>query len=992
MRLLNNLETFLGWLSSYGVGSDIASYCHLETAYSDDTLVTTDASLLTLIDLEGALQIVGDDEFAHIRSTFARALSSYLAQGGHSLQFVFERDPEMMSRKLDEALEGAILTSRRLGLDCDDIFSERKRTLMQECAHESNLIALYTHPSTLSKDEMKRELGKRRELLKKSGLPAAAYGQRVLLAMRSMVHRHQSLKESFMYDLKSKMGLVAKVLNAHDAARAVRAALDAEFTANDWRPRLPGDPMPIRGGHRQDDMSDLLWPKLSFQVAPRKVLCESDTLKVGRRFMKVMMMELGPQEPLRFMELFRKINSEIPWRVSFTILPNGFNYVKVKQLMVSFLAIASDVNKDIKRSLTDLEGIAKGGDPAVALKVCAMIWAYEEDELERRFSTLARAIQGWGVCDTTDDVGDPLAGLSGCLPGFSDTNIANSLPAPLSDVVTLLPLDRPASIWGNGSMLFHSDSKLYPYQPGSGKQDAWNDIIFAPMGSGKSGHLNVLNFATCTAPGLNKLPYITNIDVGPSSLGVVSLLKSSLPDVRKHEVGYFKLSMSADYAINPFDTQLGCRYPTAMEREFLICLFIMLATPIGETKPYAGACDLAGMVVDEIYKQFSDAGTTRKKYEDGLNIQLDDVLSKTGFAVDAATSWWEVTDAFMRAGMVHEAHLAQRYAMPTLSDVPRVLNSSIIRDTFARSEGSTVRVSSGESLLDAMTRVISTSLKDYSVISSTTRFDISACRVVSLDLDDVARGGGEAGKKQAAIMFMLARQLAAKNYYCFRKDEPLPHWVPELYHAYHADRSQTMLEQVKAIRYDEFHRTGGMEAIRNLVLLDMREGRKWNVHVSLASQFLTDFPDDILKAAYSIYILKGGSEQLISEIRDIFKLSHSAVERLRIDVTGPGPRGANLLAIFNTKIGNVMQVITSSPGAIERWAYSTTAEDVTLRDLLYKRVGQKKARAMLADRFPGGSAKDEIERRKFALGKGEAVDVIARLVDELVASDAKQAV
>ena len=60
-----------------------------------------------------------------------------------------------------------------------------------------------------------------------------------------------------------------------------------------------------------------------------------------------------------------------------------------------------------------------------------------------------------------------------------------------------------------------------------------------------------------------RLPRIAIIDIGPSSSGLISLLKEALPASKRHLVAYHRLRMTPEYSINPFDTQLGCRYPTA---------------------------------------------------------------------------------------------------------------------------------------------------------------------------------------------------------------------------------------------------------------------------------------------------------------------------------------------------------------------------------------------------------------------------------------------
>ena len=64
--------------------------------------------------------------------------------------------------------------------------------------------------------------------------------------------------------------------------------------------------------------------------------------------------------------------------------------------------------------------------------------------------------------------------------------------------------------------------------------------------------------------------------------------------------------MQEEYSINPFDTQLGARFPTPIERSFLVNFIALLVTPLGSERTYDGMTDMVGMVIDEMYKNFSD--------------------------------------------------------------------------------------------------------------------------------------------------------------------------------------------------------------------------------------------------------------------------------------------------------------------------------------------------------------------------------------------------
>ena len=71
---------------------------------------------------------------------------------------------------------------------------------------------------------------------------------------------------------------------------------------------------------------------------------------------------------------------------------------------------------------------------------------------------------------------------------------------------------------------------------------------------------------------------------------------------------------------------------------------------------------------------------------------------------------------------------------------------------------------------------------------------------------------------------------------------------------------------------------------------------------------------------------------------------------------------------------------------------STTTEDVAIRNHLYKRLGPAETLQRLALRFPGGSAKSEVERRRRLVGdESEADDEITNVIQEIVNEIARAA-
>jgi intracellular multiplication protein IcmB len=659
--------------------------------------------------------------------------------------------------------------------------------------------------------------------------------------------------------------------------------------------------------------------------------------------------------------------------------------------MASVLAFSSSQNRLINDSVKLLDYLdLETDDSVIIIRTTASTWVEvsgsREDDLKRlrtQVATLSRAIQGWGTIDVTEICGDPFEGAIASLPGITSLSPASKSVASLRDVLKMMPFTRPASPWDVGSLLLRSpDGKPWPYQPGSPLQTTWIDMIYARPGSGKSVLSNALNLGLCIQGGIQRLPRIAVVDIGPSSSGLISLIKEALPDDQKHLASYIRFNMSKEYSINPFDTQLGSRTPLPLERSFLINFVSLLATPVGQASAYDGVSDLVGMVVDEAYKALNDEANPNV-YTRGIDEAVDKLLDEIKHQVDSKTSWWEVTDALFDAGYVREAGLAQRNAVPLLSDLTSIARSSAVVDLYGK-----ITVSTGENLIDAFVRMISSAVREYPVLSRYTQFDIGEARIVSFDLDEVAKGGGEAADRQTAVMYMLARFIIAKDFY-LNKDAVVN--MSEKYLAHHQKRAAEIKEDQKRIVFDEFHRTAKSDAVRDQVIVDMREGRKWRVQVCVISQDLNDFDDQIVKFATSTFIMDAGPEQAIQETTERFGLSKTAQIALRQSVRGPREGGATFLGQFATKAGNHMQLLTLTLGPAELWAFSTTSEDVLVRSALYEAFGPKEARRVLSNLFPSGSASKYIQSKlnkeagnTGVISENEKKSAVASVIDSIM--------
>jgi intracellular multiplication protein IcmB len=982
-----SVDTFFAWLST-SLKQTVEAYCDLETADSPTVLVNHDGSLLSVLRVDGIKGLMGQEEFVRVVEGLTNALQPPMDHAGHALQVLFNQDRERIAELITRIYGPAKATATRLNLNLEDLFNERVNFMAKYCAEETVLFVLITKPYNLTNDQLKRANKAKLKMIKDKKAPPFKHSQSVFAAIPELRDAHSAYVRSMQNDFEA-LNIVVNLLEVHDAIYAIRMLADPDFTANDWRGILPGDSLRVKEVNGfEGDASDLLWPPLSRQVIPRDgELLDRRTVQVGDKIYASVYVDLLPKDVRPFMMLFARIlPTQIPWRISFLIESDGWPSLKLKGLLASVLTFSSAENRLLSDAVNLLKYIQLNTDEAIVrLRIVATTWAPESDLplLRQRSSELVKAIQGWGSMQVSEMCGDPFFGFAATLPAVTCASPAVPTVAPLSEIVTMLPISRPASPWETGALLFRSpDGKPWPFQPGSPQQTTWIDLVYARPGSGKSVLSNALNLALCMSAGLTRLPRIAIIDIGPSSSGLISLLKEALPATSRHLVAYHRLRMTPEYSINPFDTQLGCRYPTASERSFLVNFLTLLNTPLGADKPYDGMSDLAGMVVDELYKGLSDEFNPTP-YAPGLEELIDGILEEIGFVRDAKSTWWEVTDALFAAGFTHEAGLAQRYAMPLLADAASICRTPSIEDLYEKIVSPT-----GESLIAAFSRMVSSAVREYPVLSRVTAFDLGDARVVSLDLDEVAKSGGDAADRKTSVMYMLARYVLARHYYL---TEDSVGSIPEQYRTYHLERIRQIREDPKRIVYDEFHRTSRSSAVRDQVIIDMREGRKWNVQIALLSQSVDDFDPVMIEFATAIYIMDAGPTQTIEKTVQIFGLSETAKVALRTRVHGPRQGGATFLVQYSTKAGVSVQLLTLTLGPIELWAFSTTAEDAAVRNQLYRQIGPSEARRFLALLFPNGSISKELNERLNAYKEQVGViedenrlSVIGQLVQDLL--------
>lgn len=985
---------------------NVSDYCDLETV-DGNSIVAQDGSMATIAKFHGIKSVLGREGFERIVDTLTESLSVYFQTKGHQLQVLFHRDLDARDMLIKNA-DAQRASADRLNLVIDDLIDENVEKYTQYLYEEECYFVFWSRPSLLDKDEMamyQRSVG---EFKATNKYPAMSNAQNLLRPISYLRDRHAAYVNKIVDSLSSpELACSIEILEIEDALRSIRHNCYPDYTSGKWNPIIPGIkkiPFRWKENDKTADMSEFSFPPLPTQimVANAKLGANQDSVlpddtfvRVGSRIYAPLVISVPPQEPQSFNSLFLALNRSetledgvpraLPYSLSIMLESDGLSIMTFKTIFTSLLGFSNVTNRNINLATAALREYVRDGGCVVKLRISAMTWAKEASELKLRKSKLWRGLEGWGGAKVVEHAGDPMLAFQSGSLGLSTQHIGAPCPAPLDEVVRLLPISRPASPFSEGSTIYRSlDGKALRYQRFSSEQTTWITLIAGKPGSGKSVLMNNNNVESCLMPGLVRLPYIGIIDIGVSSGGFIDLIKDALPKHLQHLAVYKRLQNSERDCINPLDTPLGMRSPLPKDREFIkTFLTIMVTPPERRGQAHENMSDFVGRIIDLAYLAVSDKRekSSPVQYKPGHNPKLDEAVSSIGYRVTPATTYWEIVDALFTQGMVYEAELAQRFAVPTLNVLAQVASSEEIANEY----GSVLI--DGRAIRDMFLLGIRESVSNFPVFSSHTRFDIGSARIVSLDLQDVAIIGSDSAYKQTALMYMIARQSFMKKVAFSAED--LPFFEPKYYH-YYDKLIKEIVDEDKVLCMDEFHKTGGHAGLKLQVLTDGREARKWKLEIILASQLMEDF-GDLTKIATAQFILDAGTTETRNWLRKNTGLTDVEEVALTTYVHGANQHGATFLARFNTKNATYSQLFTMTVGAKRLWALTTTAEDRKLRGLLYEAMPKQAARSLLAKHFPAGSCKKVVERMKNEQFKdAEFVDdsmiesVVERIASQLI--------
>ena len=939
-------------------------------------LVCHDGSLVSLLELDGSRSMMGTEELDRFVDVAALRLNTAFAHPGHALHVVFERAPDESGGLAEAHGEAVRRQGGRLGVDLDDLLAERARRLTPLIAAETLVLACWTRPSVLPRDRLERDRkGLRRKL--RDWLPAAGEAQCPHLALEGLWARHEALLDALSAVL-AETGIEGRRLSEDRALRLMRRMVNGSAsTAPDWRPVTVANDAPAR--LTEPPETGAFPPPLSTQLLVREPERSGGGVRIGARLYGALDMSLGPRRSRPFAELMDGLAAAgLPCRFSLLIEGGGLHRLDatVSRVASSFLAFSSSDSLLARNALRDLAALGGDAHAIVRLRLGLLTWVGGEDgeqALAARLGRLQQVAEGWGEAVFTPLTGDPLESLAASVPGFCCGATAQPALVPLAETLRVFPVSRPAALSrlsseAGGAHLFRSpDGKPLPLAADEGG-DYGFELIYGLPGQGKSVLMNALGLAFCLQGGQTRLPLAAVIDIGPSSSGLVSLVREALPAERRHEAGWFPLRMTSEHAINPCDTQLGCRSPLPAERAFLTNLLGLMVTPAGDAGVPDGMRELLGPTLTGAYAMRSDtvAGAEPHDYTEGRDEDVDAAIAEAGLRLPETPLWWDVVDLLFEAGEIEAASRAQRYAVPTLVDLLASVREPIVQGLV----GDARYGSGGETVTQAFIRILTALSGDWPVMFAPTAFDVGGARLAAIDLAEVAPQGSAEADRQAAAFYLLARHALTRHWWI---GEDALGAIPEPYREWHAARLRDIRESPKRLCYDEFHRTAGAPAVRAQVERDVREARKLRVRLALASQRLEDFGGALAELANRYWILgSGGKAKEAEALAATFSLTDTLSDVIRYRLTGPGRDGAPALLIASGQGGRFEQLLVNTPGPVELWALTTSPADVALRRRVHALLPPAQARAALARAFPEGTARSRIERELARMDSPEA--------------------
>lgn len=938
-------------------------YCPIAGQAESDVFFTDDNMLVSVLQITGSGAFVSADELADQLDLVDESFSTLLRELNTDISIVYQTSTEHTRHLLERHYAPLHQKVEHLGLrHLHYILKDRLRAQLPHISEISVYLVVATRAMSLITKEERAEHRQER----KAG--NADYEEIFPDAMRAYYDPDAVLTKH-----RSTLGLVrtsldnlrigSLVLEGHAVALLWRSMLGE--SVDNWQARLPGDDRDTRvyniDPFLNNQLDAKLYPTLGRQLFSSSMSYSKqypEIARIGNRYVGSLFVNMLPlKEAKPFHHLLNNFaERQAPFRISITFsggneywqnmvsLRRGLGYL----VLITSMGVSSN-GKLVAKAAENLTELFEKGAQACGVSILASTWGSTEKEAIHRTRMLQRALQGWGKMQVEAEQGDALLAYTASLPGWH-SNLRQAIGTYTRKMMPGLPLNLVTSPWSAGSHLYVTRQGLpFPYQPMSNLQHQSNFIVVGPTGAGKSVWLSGFVLDAITDPLSLALPRICYIDIDYSAQGMVELVQADAPPHIKDRVLHIEFELSDRFGTNIMDLRTGCDKPLTQERGFIQRFLTLIFTPIGEgAQPPDKASGIASSLINEAYRMAREADLVQI-YDPSLAPTVAQWLAtQADWLPTQKTTWWSVVHFAIERNRFDIAASAQRFAVPTLSMLPRVLKRSrTLQETY------------GDGELKPFETMLFEFIEQYPSLCRPSSYVAPEVDIAVIELSKVTKDTGPDGVRRTTIAYMMARYLFGKDLMLFPEvlDE-----MPTAAQAYYRPRIDALSTQNKFLIYDELNRTKKDPSTRAQILDDQKMARKFNLSVGLASQDFTDFDDAMIAQASLKVILRTQSAVDAEALGKHFDWPPIIRKSLYTEVRGAQGDFANMLfsasALKGTDFPECTQIVKSIRGRAELSAFSTTPADRALRKrVVAAGIAPLEANILIGQLFPSGVKK-----------------------------------
>ncbi|WP_026959779.1 hypothetical protein [Aliagarivorans taiwanensis] len=983
---------------------DLFSYIDLEMNLPQDSyaLGTRSGPIMTLYRLEGIAAVHGKKELAAaingLQGMFAMLYSNDKSPGGKPIiSWSYEQrvDSVTVSKEIKRETAGTVNAANKLGFEYNYIQEQLDTQNGALCHTEDIYIAIWTTPNRATEEDLlspvekqvKRETSQRRRL--HTDLFPNAHSPFTFAS--DTLKTHEGHRAALEEALQSFNALYQRLL-AKKAAATLQYQLDREVSemhsplqfVDDKEVDVRHNSLALDPETGRPSLSGLFIPALAEQFNCRQMrdedIGDGQLLRLGNTYYSVHELQPFPKSKVTFNRLAAKM-SKMNFRMTSIIsMPDYGLLDHINDTMIAF-GRSGEENRKAYVQKQYRQFLANQGHPIVCMQTFIVIIGTDPRQVQRDAETFNRALHDWGKAAMRFDNVDPVETFVCSIAGLRYRSHSQGALINTNKVPIMLPHQRAAKLWTGGGMTFRSnDGKPLYFQPsGSGGQTFDISLFIAQPRQGKSLLMNIKNLIALIKEGGATLNLLTIIDVGPTSKGLLQLIRLLLRK-RLGTVAAKKLIFEhtwdpnrGNWSYNPLEIRLGQTMPAQEEVAIMLNFYRAVCADgrTGETPEYTDR--ILGKLIQ---LAFQKCRTGKPKLVDGSTpASLRDAIKQLNLPIEQGKhTYYSLRDQLFERGEEELALYAHRLALPLAGDLLDVLHTG--------SQELEHYKQTSQVAIDNIRTRLSEHIENMDYLTRPTTLDIQDAHVVCFDMRPVLANAAGASKNEAFAQYLMAMSVGMKNFFL---TQDMVRRVPERYQHYWKERVNRYSNLDKTLSLDEWHSVtvkkttdSGREvsmpvAGAELINFFAKEGPKWKLSINMASHESSDFTAGIKGIASNVFLYSGFSGEAKANVISDFGLTNSTAADVLGSLHGPRPGVGNEILhivknfeVANTKASQFVQRVKFLCCGPLLWGLSTDSDDLPHKLRLEQEYGDSQWLQALINLFPSGSMKgtrDQIKQR-----------------------------